>query len=168
MKQYFGYFYRIGFLAATFSLLTFFLSTFFTQDPTLISKVFSFIITPIFVGAGIYFYRFKIKQNQLSFAEGMTVGFIIYFVNAFVTFLGIYMGLIFSKNLFENIKSNMMQVLIEKKQEIINTLGNPSYEKTYQEMLKLSIFDIAITDFIFKVAFGLFFTIIISIILRKT
>jgi hypothetical protein len=168
MKQYFGYFYRIGFLAATFSLLTFFLSTFFTQDPTLISKVFSFIITPIFVGAGIYFYRFKIKQNQLSFAEGMTVGFIIYFVNAFVTFLGIYMGLIFSKNLFENIKSNMMQVLIEKKQEIINTLGNASYEKTYQEMLKLSIFDIAITDFIFKVAFGLFFTIIISIILRKT
>ncbi|RPA66761.1 DUF4199 domain-containing protein [Cyclobacteriaceae bacterium YHN15] len=168
MKQYFGYFYRIGFLGATFSLLTFFLSTFFTQDPTLISKVFSFIITPIFVGAGIYFYRFKIKQNQLSFAEGMTVGFIIYFVNAFVTFLGIYMGLIFSKNLFENIKSNMMQVLIEKKQEIINTLGNPSYEKTYQEMLKLSIFDIAITDFIFKVAFGLFFTIIISIILRKT
>jgi hypothetical protein len=168
MKQYFGYFYRIGFLAATFSLLTFFLSTFFTQDPTLISKVFSFIITPIFLGAGIYFYRFKIKQNQLSFAEGMTVGFIIYFVNAFVTFLGIYMGLIFSKNLFENIKSNMMQVLIEKKQEIINTLGNPSYEKTYQEMLKLSIFDIAITDFIFKVAFGLFFTIIISIILRKT
>jgi hypothetical protein len=168
MKQYFGYFYRIGFLAATFSLLTFFLSTFFTQDPTLISKVFSFIITPIFVGAGIYFYRFKIKQNQLSFAEGMTVGFIIYFVNAFVTFLGIYMGLIFSKNLFENIKSNMMQVLIDKKQEIINTLGNASYEKTYQEMLQLSIFDVAITDFIFKVAFGLFFTIIISIILRKT
>jgi xanthosine utilization system XapX-like protein len=168
MKQYFGYFYRIGFLAATFSLLTFFLSTFFTQDPTLISKVFSFIITPIFVGAGIYFYRFKIKQNLLSFAEGMTVGFIIYFVNAFVTFLGIYMGLIFSKNLFENIKSNMMQVLIDKKQEIINTLGNASYEKTYQEMLQLSIFDVAITDFIFKVAFGLFFTIIISIILRKT
>ena len=76
--------------------------------------------------------------------------------------------MVFSKNLFENIKSNMMQVLLDKKQEIINTLGNASYEKTYREMLQLSIFDVAITDFIFKVAFGLFFTIIISIILRKT
>jgi hypothetical protein len=168
MKQYFGYFYRIGFLAAAFSLLTFFLSSFFTQDPTLISKVFSFIITPIFVGAGIYFYRFKINQNQLSFAEGMSIGFIIYFVNALVTFFGIYIGLVFSENLFQNIKNNMMQVLSDKKQDIINTLGNASYEKTYEEMLQLSIFDIAITDFIFKIAFGLFFTIIISIILRKT
>lgn len=168
MKQYLGYFYRIGFLAAAFSLLTFFLSSFFTQDPTLISKVFSFIITPIFVGAGIYFYRFKINQNQLSFAEGMSIGFIIYFINAFLTFLGIYIGLVFSENLFQNIKNNMMQVLSDKKEDIIKTLGNASYEKTYEKMLQLSIFDIAITDFIFKIAFGLFFTIIISIILRKT
>jgi len=168
MKQYLGYFYKIGFLAAAFSLLTFYLATFFTPDPTLISKVFSFIITPIFVGAGIYFYRFRINNNQLSFAEGMSIGFIVYFINAFVTFSGIYIGLIFSKSLFGNIKSNMMQVLDDKREEIINTLGNASYEKTYQEMLQLTVFDVAITDFIFKIAFGLFFTIIISIILRKT
>jgi hypothetical protein len=168
MKQYLGYFYKIGFLAASFSLLTFYLSSFFTPDPTLISKVFSFIITPIFVGAGIYFFRFKININQLSFAEGMSVGFIIYFINALVTFCGIYIGLLFSKSLFENIKSNMMQVLLDKKDEIIKTLGKLSYEKTYQGMLQMTEFDVAITDFIFKIAFGLFFTIIISIILRKT
>ncbi|MFD2202717.1 DUF4199 domain-containing protein [Shivajiella indica] len=168
MKQYLSYFYKIGILAAAFSLLTFYLSTFLTQDPTLISKVFSFIITPIFVGAGIYFYRFKLNQNQLSFAEGMTIGFVIYFLNAMLTFFGIYLGLIISNGLFQNIKNNMMQVLADKREEIINTLGDASYEKTYQGMLQLSIFDIAITDFIFKIAFGLFFTIIISIILRKT
>ncbi|WP_304516421.1 DUF4199 domain-containing protein [Cecembia rubra] len=167
MKQHFNYFNKIGLLAAGFSILTFYVSTLFTPDPTLISKVFSFAITPFFVGGGIYFYRFKLNKNMLSFAEGMTIGFFIYFINALLTFLGIYLGLLLSKSLFENIKSNMMNVLFEKKEEIINTLGQASYDKTYQEMLGLSIFDVAITDFIFKIAFGLFFTIIISIILRK-
>lgn len=168
MKQYFPYFYKIGFLAAGFSLLTFYLSTFFTPDPTLISKVFSFAVTPVFVGAGIYFYRFKLNQNLLSFAEGMTVGFLIYIINALISFLGIFIGLTLSKGLFENIRGNMMQILFDKKEGIISNLGEASYNNTYEEMLKLSVFDIAITDFIFKIAFGLFFTIIISIILRKT
>lgn len=167
MRQHINYFYKIGVLAAGFSLMTFYVSTFFTPDPTLISKIFSFAITPFFVGGGIYFYRFKLNKNMLSFAEGMTIGFLIYFINALATFFGIYLGLIFSPGLFENIKNNMMNVLLEKKEEIINTLGQASYDKTYQEMLGLSIFDVAITDFIFKIAFGLFFTIIISIILRK-
>lgn len=167
MKKYFGYFYKIGFLAACLSIFTFYFSTFFTPDPTLVSKVFSFAITPFFVGAGIYFYRYKLNSNKLSFAEGMTVGFLIYFINALVTFFGIFFGLLFSPKLFENIKTNMMQILDEKKTEIINTLGEDSFQKTYQEMLTLSSYDIAITDFIFKIAFGLFFTIIISIILRK-
>ncbi|RZS98376.1 DUF4199 domain-containing protein [Cecembia calidifontis] len=167
MKQHFNYFYKIGFLAAGFSIFTFYAASLFTPDPTLISKVFSFAITPFFVGGGIYFYRFKLNKNMLSFAEGMTIGFLIYFINALITFFGIYMGLLFSPGLFENIKNNMMQVLKDKKEDIINTLGQASYDKTYQEMLGLSIFDVAITDFVFKIAFGLFFTIIISIILRK-
>jgi len=167
MKQYFGYFYKIGLLAAVFSIFAFYIATFFTPDPTLFSKVFSFAITPLFVGAGIYFYRFKLNHNKLSFAEGMTIGFLIYAINAFVTFLGIYLGLVISPQLFENIKSNMMQVLADKKEEIISRLGEVSFERTYQQMLTLSVYDIAITDLIFKIAFGLFFTIIISIILRK-
>jgi hypothetical protein len=167
MKQYFGYFYKIGLLAASFSIFAFYIATLFTPDPTLFSKVFSFAVTPLFVGAGIYFYRFKLNQNRLSFAEGMTIGFLIYLINAFVTFLGIYFGLIFSPQLFENIKTNMMQILSEKREEIISTLGEASFEKTYQQMLTMTIYDIAITDLIFKIAFGLFFTIIISVILRK-
>lgn len=167
MKQHFGYFYKIGILAAALSIFTFYIATLFTPDPTLISKVYSFAITPFFVGAGIYFYRFKLNGNKMSFAEGMTIGFLIYFINALVTFFGIYIGLVFSTQLFKNIKSNMMDILEDKKEEIINTLGENSFQKTYQEMLTLTAYDIAITDFIFKIAFGLFFTIIISIILRK-
>ena len=167
MKQYFGYFYKIGLLAAALSVFAFYIATLFTPDPTLFSKVFSFAITPLFVGAGIYFYRFKLNNNKLSFAEGMTIGFLIYFINAFVTFLGIYFGLMFSPHTFENIKANMMQILADKKEEIIGTLGQTSFDKTYEQMMALSVYDIAITDLIFKIAFGLFFTIIISVILRK-
>lgn len=167
MRIYLNYFYKIGLLAAFFSILTFYLSTLITPDPTLVSKVFSFAITPFFVGSGIYFYRFKLNKNRISFSEGMTIGFLIYFINALFTFLGIYLGLLFSKGLFDNIKSNMMNILFEKKDEFINTLGIASYEKTHEEMLQLTIFDIAITDFFFKIAFGLFFSIIISLILRK-
>lgn len=167
MKQHFGYFYKIGLLASAFSIFAFYIASLFTPDPTLFSKIFSFAITPLFVGAGIYFYRFKLNNNKLSFAEGMTVGFIIYLINAFVTFLGIYIGLMFSPQTFENIKTNMMQILADKKEEIVKTLGQTSFDKTYEQMIALSIYDIAITDLIFKIAFGLFFTIIISIILRK-
>ena len=167
MKKHFPYFYKIGLVAAALSIFAFYIASLFTPDPTLFSKVFSFAVTPVFVGAGIYFYRFKLNGNQLSFAEGMTIGFLIYLINAFVTFLGIYIGLLLSPQTFDNIKRNMMQILDDKKEEIIRSMGQVSFDRTYEKMLALSIYDIAITDLIFKIAFGLFFTIIISIILRK-
>jgi hypothetical protein len=167
MRIHLNYFYKIGLLAAGFSILAFYLSTLITPDPTLISKVFSFAITPFFIGGGIYFYRFKLNKNMLSFSEGMTIGFLIYFINGLFSFFGIYLGLFFSKDLFENIKTNMMDILFEKRDEIIKTLGKTSFEKTYEKMLQLNVFDIAITDFFFKITFGLFFSIIISLILRK-
>lgn len=46
-------------------------------------------------------------------------------------------------------------------------LNVAAYEETYENISEMTIFDVAINDFLRKIFPGLFFTIIISIILKR-
>lgn len=168
MKKYFTYATKIGVLAGILSLAAFFILGLLGNDPTLMSIVFSFAITPFFIGATLFFIRKKVNQNHLSFAEGMTVGFVVYVLNAVVSFVGILLGLIAWPELFDRIRENKVAITLEKKDFTIEQYGEEIFEKTFQSIQELNVFQIALNDFIWKIVFGLFFTIIISIILRKT
>lgn len=168
MKKYFSYAAKIGVLAAVLSLMAFFILGLLGEDPTLKSIVFSFAITPFFIGAALYFIRFKVNENHLSFAEGMTLGFVVYILNALVSFIGILIGLFSWPSLFERIRENKVNITLEKKDFTIGQYGEETFQRTYESIMDLNVFQIAINDFIWKIVFGLFFTIIISIILRKT
>ncbi len=167
MSKYFSYAFKIGILGALFSIIAFFGIGLLDQDPTLPSQLFSFVSIPIFVGVTLYFVRWKVNKNHLSFAEGMTIGFVVYSTNALISFVGIFAGLKVLPKLFQRIKENKLQITLEKKDYTIEQFGQEVYDITYQSISNLTIFQISLNDTIWKIVFGLFFTIIISIILRK-
>ncbi|MCH7402451.1 DUF4199 domain-containing protein [Belliella kenyensis] len=168
MSKYFSYAIQIGLLGAAFSIIAFFgIGLILGQDPTLSSQLFSFVTVPLFVGAALYFIRWKLNDNHLSFAEGMTVGFVVYFTNALVSFVGITIGLYLAPSLFEIIKENKLLITADKKDFTIQQYGQEVFDRTYQSISELTVVNIALNDFIWKIVFGLFFTIIISIILRR-
>jgi hypothetical protein len=98
----------------------------------------------------------------------MTVGFIIYSIIAVLSGLGIYLILLVYPGLFEEIKASKITVIENNRQQIIEQLNEASFQVTYENVLGMTPGDIAFNDFIWKIIPGLFFTILISIILRKT
>lgn len=134
MKQYFSYAGKIGVLAAILSLFAFFFLGSLGEDPTLKSIVFSFAITPFFIGAALYFIRTKVNSNHLSFAEGMTVGFVVYILNALVSFIGILVGLFAWPELFETIRQNKIDITLEKRISPLNNM----VKRSFKPLMKVS------------------------------
>lgn len=168
MNRYLQSSYRFGLIGGAFCILAFLVFKWMGIDPTNFSMVFGYVLLPIFIFLGIRFFRDQMNQGQLSFSHGMSIGFLIYSIIATVSGLGIYFILLLYPELFEEIKSSKVAVIEENRELIISQLKEESFQITYASLIKMTPLDIAFNDFIWKIIPGLFFTIIISIILRKT
>lgn len=159
--------YKFGLIGGIFCVAAFVIFKLLGMDPTKLSMLFGYFLIPIFLFIGIRFYRNQVNQGLLSFSEGMSVGFLIYSLIALVSGFGIWVILMFSSSLYEEIKTKKIEILTESKDLIVEQMGVESYDVTYQSLLEMTALDIATNDFIWKILPGLFFTIIISIILRR-
>lgn len=159
--------YKFGLIGGAFCVAAFVVFKLLGMDPTKLSMLFGYFLIPFFLFIGIRFYRNQVNQGLLSFSEGMSVGFLIYSIIGLVSGLGIWIILIFSPSLYEEIKIKKLEILTQNKDLIVEQMGVESYDFTYESLLEMTAFDIAINDFIWKILAGLFFTIIISIILRQ-
>jgi hypothetical protein len=81
--------------------------------------------------------------------------------------LGVLIYLYLSPELFEEIKNSKLEVLLKNQNTITQEMGLNPYESTLLNVKQMSKTDIAFNEGIWKIIPGLFFTIIISIILRK-
>ncbi len=167
MNRYLLAAYKVGLLGGLFCVLAFLMFIFLEVDPTNFSMVFGYIILPVFLFLGIRYFRNYQNSGLLSFSEGMSVGFFIYGIIALISGISIWLILVLSPSVFEAIKSTKISVLENNREMISNQLGESSYTTTMSNVMEMSVFDIAANDFIWKIVPGLFFTIIISIILRK-
>lgn len=167
MNRYLLAAYKVGLLGGLFCMLAFLMFIYLEVDPTNFSMVFGYIILPVFLFLGIRYFRNYQNSGLLSFSEGMSVGFFIYGIIALMSGISIWLILVLSPSVFEAIKSTKISVLENNKEMISNQLGESSYTTTMSSVMEMSVFDIAANDFIWKIVPGLFFTIIISIILRK-
>ena len=159
--------YKFGLIGGVFCVAAFVIFKLLGMDPTKLSMLFGYFLIPFFLFIGIRFYRNQVNQGLLSFSEGMSIGFLIYSIIGLVSGLGIWIILMFSPSLYEEIKTKKIEILIENKDLIVEQMGLESYETTNKSLLEMTAFDIAMNDFIWKIIPGLFFTIIISIILRR-
>ena len=168
MKRYFESTYLFGLIGGVFCVLAFLLFKWIGFDATNLSMLFGYVLIPIFVFLGIRYFRNDINGGELSFAHGMTIGFLIYSMIAVVAGLGVWLVLSISPEFFQEIKTSKVAVMDTNKDLIVGQLGQESFDFTYEKILAMTALDIALNDFIWKILPGLFFTIIISIILRRT
>jgi len=159
--------YQFGTLGGVLSILAFLFLSFFYNDPTNLTLLFGYIICPIAIFLSIKFFKEDQNSGYLSFSEGMSVGFVTYVLIALLSALGIWVILAISSNTFELITIAKFEVLENGKATIIEQVGQNSYDATFESLKEMSKLDIALNDGIWKIIPGLFFTIIISIILRK-
>ncbi len=167
MNKYLGSAYQFGSIGGVLSIFAFVILSFLRSDPTNLSLIFGYVITPISLFLAIKFFKEYKNQGYLSFAEGMSIGFVTYCLIALISGIGIWVILLFSPVLFEEIKLSKIEVVGQNKEMIIAQMGEDSFASTFASVQNMIPWDIAFNDAIWKVIPGLFFTIIISIILRK-
>ncbi|UZD24693.1 DUF4199 domain-containing protein [Algoriphagus halophytocola] len=167
MSKYFTSAYRFGILGGALSVVSFIVLSLIYGDATNLNLVFGYVITPISIFIAIKIFKEYANAGYLSFAEGMSVGFVCYMVLASISCAGIWLTLMFWPDLFQEIKTSKLDVLSNNKDSIVSQLGVESYDMTLKSLSNLSQWDIGFNDAIWKIIPGLFFTIIISIILRK-
>ncbi len=167
MYKYFSTAYKFGGFAGALSVLSFIVLSFLYPDPTNLNLVFGYIITPIAIFLAVKFFKEYGNGGYLSFSEGMSVGFVTYMFEAIVSLCGIWLILIVHPVLFDQVRESKLDVLATSKDSIISQVGENSFNLTLESISKLVPWDIALNDALWKIIPGLFFTIIISIILRK-
>jgi hypothetical protein len=167
MTKYLKSAYQFGALGGVLSVISFYALSFLYPDPTNLNLLFGYILVPVSIFLSIKFFKDDSNGGFLSFSEGMTVGFVTYILLGILSMLGIWLILNLSPDLFEVIRTTKLEVLLQSKDTIVSQVGEDSYMATAASMEKLSTWDIAFNDAIWKIVPGMFFSIIISIIFRK-
>ncbi|WP_339757834.1 DUF4199 domain-containing protein [Algoriphagus aquimarinus] len=167
MYRFFSSAYKFGGIAGALSIIAFLTLSFFYPDPTNLNLVFGYVITPVAIFLAIKFFKEYSNTGYLSFAEGMSVGFVAYMLEAIISLVGIWLILLIHPDLFDQVKLSKLDVLANSKESIVAQVGENSFDMTLESIKNMIPWDIALNDALWKIIPGLFFTIIISIILRK-
>jgi len=167
MYRFFSSAYKFGGIAGALSIIAFITLSFLYPDPTNLNLVFGYVITPIAIFLAIKFFKEYSNNGYLSFAEGMSVGFVAYMLEAIISLGGIWLVLLIHPDLFDQVKISKLDVLATNRESIVAQVGENSFDMTLESIKNMVPWDIALNDALWKIIPGLFFTIIISIILRK-
>lgn len=167
MTKYFQTAYQFGTLGGLLSGVSFYVLSLFHEDPTNLNLVFGYLITPFTVFLAIKFFKEYKNEGYLSFAEGMSVGAVSFVLLAFLS-TGIIWGILESSpSLFSAIQTAKWAVLEKNKEVIISQVGLASFKVTQTNLKSMTSWDVALNDGIWKILPGMFFSILISTILRK-
>lgn len=167
MNKYLATAYQFGTLGGFLSVVSFYTLSFLTPDPTNLNLIFGYFLVPIALFLSIKFFKDYSNSGFLSFAEGMTVGFVTYTLIGALSVLGIWLVLVFSPDFFAVIKEVKLEVLTQNKEIIVAQVGEESFNATGKSLQTMTPWDVALNDGLWKILPGMFFSIIISIILRK-
>jgi hypothetical protein len=167
MNKYLATAYKFGLLGGFLSIASFYILSFLYADPTNLNLVFGYLLIPVSIFLSVKFFKDYSNSGYLSFAEGMTVGFVTYGLIGLLSTVGIWIILLIFPDLFALIKAEKIELLIKNKEMILSQVGENSFEATRKSMEELSPWNVALNDGLWKIIPGMFFSIIISIILRK-
>lgn len=168
MDRYFRGAVWFGVIGGAFCGLAFIVFYFVGVEPISFTEIFGYIIIPVFVFLGIKNFKDNMNNRELHFGQGMTVGFFVYSLLALISAMVIFIMLHIDTAVFEDYKAAALALLAEKKDIIKEQLGHESYEATVESMSGMTILDVVLNDFFRKLVPGLFFTIILSIVLKNS
>lgn len=157
-----------GVIGGVFCGIGFVVFYFIGVEPISFTEILGYLIIPVFVFFGIKNYKNSVGQGELGFGQGMTVGFFVYSILALISAMVIFIMLHVDPAIFEVYKSSHQTLLEEKREDIVEQLGPASFEITVKNISQMSILDVVLNDFLRKLIPGLFFTIILSIVLKNS
>jgi hypothetical protein len=129
---------------------------------------FGFLLIPLMVFFSLKDFKTNFNYGELRFWQGMTAGFVTYFVLALGVACFIYLFLeVGDSNVLDGYIKDRMDLLVSSKEQFIAQLGEELYHEQLNKMSHTSALVVALDDFWKKLAIGLFLTILIAVVLRK-
>lgn len=166
MNRYWNAAYPFGFSGAGLCLLGMLVMYFLDVEPVSMNLIMGYFFTPIFVFFAIKSFRDTYNQGELYFSQGMTVGFFVYTLMALLSALYIFIFLQVEPQAFDTFRQVNLDLMTDNQVVLKEQLNESAYAETYSSVAGMSRWDVAINDLLRKIFPGLFFTIIISIILK--
>lgn len=159
---------KFGAFGAVMVIAMFLLFYFSGSNPLIEMGMFDFFIIPIFLFFGIKEFKDSYNRRTLEFWQGMTAGFVVYFTVALVSSFFIFLFLSFTDGeIMDNYISDRLTILEEKREAIIEEMGEPTYAESETEIKSITPIDIVFDNFLKKTFVGLLLTIMIAVIMRK-
>ncbi|KEO74333.1 hypothetical protein EL17_06245 [Anditalea andensis] len=168
MDKYIDAAYKFGVIGGALCGIAFWLMYLLGAEPVGMTLVFGYLITPIFVFIGAKNFRDNYNNREMTFGQSMTVGFFVYTLIAVISAIIVYISLLMTPDVLIDYRAVNLQLLDGKKSEWIDQLNVEAFETTRLSIAQMSAYNVAMNDFLRKIIPGLFYTIIISIILKQT
>jgi hypothetical protein len=162
--------FRYGILAAVISVILFLILYYAGNNPLLIPPFLDFriILYPIILVFAIRDFKENRNQGILHFWQGMSIGLQAVLISSF--FVSVFI-LIFGTWVEPDFVSEYIRLMTEQiknlDNKVVESVGKEAIDKSLELLPTTNIFDLAIDYFIKSLPYGVFLTIIISLILRK-
>ena len=161
---------KFGFMGGVLSIGLFLTLHLIGENPLILTKrlPFAFILVPLFIFFSVKEFRDFKNGGTLHFWQGIIIGFVNYTIIALISslFIWVFLERFHPETLTEFIQSSLL--LIEKnKENTIKAYGLEIYENLLAEIENTTAYIIAVDDIVRKWLIGFFFTIVLSVILRK-
>ncbi|MBT0811811.1 DUF4199 domain-containing protein [Litoribacter ruber] len=168
MNRYLLSSYKFGLAAGVLGALAFWVLKLSNLEPVSFTLIFGYMVIPVFLFLGIKNFRDYHNDQELFFAQGMTVGFFIYSIFGLFLASMVSMFLMFQPEIFNEYIQMNLDFLVQRKDQITEEMGLSTYESLYQSSLDNTVSDIFF-DYLAKITiFGLLSTIIITVILKQS
>jgi len=168
INKYFEAAYKFGIIGGVLCGIAFWVMYLLGAEPVGMTLIFGYLITPVFVFIGVKNFRDNFNGGELFFGQGMTVGFFVYTIIAILSAIFVFLSLQLMPDILYQFREVNLAMLDGKRDEWVAQLDLQAFEITRASIEVMSSYQVAMNDFLRKIIPGLFYTIIISIILKQT
>ena len=161
---------KYGSIATLLSIILFLVLYYAGQNPLLIPAFLDFriLLFPIFLVFSIREFKENHNSGFLHFWQGFSIGLTVILIIAFLMSVFIW---IFGSVIEPEFVSNFIQASLDQiesaREKIQNAIGEEELTKVLEILPSTTLYDLALDYFLKSLPYGLFLTIIISLILRK-
>ena len=159
---------KFGIFGGILMIIAIVVMIFFEGNPILTSRILGIVILLLFIFFSIKEFRDYHNNRELHFWQGVSIGIINILTISIIssTFIYIYTTYFDQQTLITYINDRVND-MITNKENLKEMMGEEVYENTLRSVKGTTSFDVAYDVFIKNSFFGLLFTIIISVILRR-
>lgn len=150
-------------------MVLFFAVMLFEENPLIVNKWFDYFLLAVFVYFSVREFRIYYNEGALQFWQGISLGFVTYTVSAllFVAAVGIYLATL-GEHWVADYVTDRTAMVEENRTNFIEELGEDTYRRIQREVAATTTSDILLDDFFRKLMAGLFITLIIAMVQRRS